>query len=453
LAAERIKMKTGFARVCITPPMGVSISGYYEPRTVKGVLDDLYLSAVAFDDGKRKALIVAADVLMLSYAQCNEYKAAISAATDVCRDAIFINCSHTHTGPYLNGERFGDEEVCPEYVSEFEEKIVAVCKDAFVDMRESDTSVGVGYAKGISFVRRFRMKTGGAATNPGIDNPDVAEALGVPNEEVKLLRIDRAGGEGIVIVSFGTHADTVGGELVSADWPGFVRSTLEGALEGVKCVFLTACQGDVNHINPRPTERDRRGLDYDTFDGVPRGYEHAKHMGRTVAAAVLSEYGKARPIRTDKISFDTLEIAIPANSENGRYGEALEIKRLHAEGRDNELPYEKMELTTVVAEAYRIVELYDGPGEFRFVLSGLCIGEAVFLGIPGECFVDIGRRIEAESSFDTTLVCCLTNGGETYFPTSSAYDEGGYEARSSRLKKGGDGIVVENTVALCRRLK
>lgn len=446
-------MKTGFARLCVTPPLGVSISGYYETRNVKGVLDDLFVTALAFDDGKRHALIIAADLLMMSYKQCNEHKAAIGKATGISPDSILINCSHTHTGPFLNGERFGDETVCTSYVDSVAKAIVDVSVLAFDDMKESSFSVGGGKAENISFVRRFRMKNGHVSTNPGVDNPEIDHVLGTPNEDVKFLRIDRDGGDDIVLVSFGTHADTIGGELVSADWPGFVRSTLESTLDNTKCVFMTASQGDVNHINTKPTAGDRRGLEYDTFDGVPRGYDHAKHMGRVVAAAVLAGYGKARFVKADKIAFDNLEITIPANSENEKYEESLRIKNLHAEGRAHELPFEKMELTTVVAEAYRIVELYDGPKEFKFVLSGLSLGDVAFIGMPGECFVDIGRRIEAECDFDTTFVCCLTNGGETYFPTSSAYDEGGYEARSSRLKKSGDDIVVNNAIALSKKLK
>ena len=45
-------LKAGFARVDITPPFGVSVQGYFEPRTAKGVLDPLLATAVAFDDGR-----------------------------------------------------------------------------------------------------------------------------------------------------------------------------------------------------------------------------------------------------------------------------------------------------------------------------------------------------------------------------------------------------------------
>ena len=108
-----------------------------------------------------------------------------------------------------------------------------------------------------------------------------------------MLRIERVDGENYVFVNFGTHADTVGGELISGDWPAAVRDTVERTLDNTKCLFLLGAEGDVNHINTAPTEGERRGLDYDTFDGVPRGYAHTKHMGRKIAGEVIGMIDKA----------------------------------------------------------------------------------------------------------------------------------------------------------------
>jgi len=110
-----------------------------------------------------------------------------------------------------------------------------------------------------------------------------------------------------------------------------------------------------------------------------------------------------------------------------------------------------MELTTVIAEACRIVKLENGPEGYTFKLFNLRLGELSFVGIPGELFVEVGRRAEAASPAKATLVLCLTNGGDCYFPTSSAYDEGGYEARSSVLKKGVDNIVINTLKELYKK--
>lgn len=440
-------MKTGYSKICITPPTDTVMCGYYEKRRSKGVLDDLYATAVSFDDGEKKALILAVDVCLLSTEQSNRIRKSISDATGLDREAIFVNCSHTHTGPTLEVDLNG-EPTDSEYDKTFFELLTKVSVEAFRDMRESCFSVGDGTASGISFPRRFRMKNGKVQTNPGVDNPEILHPLGTANDAVKFLKIERENAETLVIVNYGTHADTVGGEYISGDWPNFVCKTVETVFENTKCVFLTGAQGDVNHINTSPTPGERKGLDYDSFDGVPRGYEHTKYMGRKVAAAVIAGLDKTEPISCDKISYSENTVSVPSNRENDKLEESKRIVKLHAEGKDCELPFEKMELTTVVAEAKRICELEHGPDEFEFALGALKLGEFVIAGLPGECFVEIGRRIESAYSGKNIMVCCLTNGGDSYFPTSSAYDEGGYEARTSHLKKGGDNIIVKGLTKL-----
>ena len=445
-------MKTGFSRECITPPMGIHMSGYYETRVAKGVLDDLFVSAVSFDDGNKKAVIIGVDTLMMASSQCRKCIKLVADKCSIDEKSIFINCSHTHTGGSIDLKPLGNNPGDKEYEKYMFEKIAEAAKKSFENMKDSAFFAADGKAENISFLRRYKMKNGNTQTNPGVENPDIDQPLGMVNDTVKLLKIVRDDGDDIFIINFGTHADTVGGEMISADWPGFVRNTIEKALDGVKCLFLTGAQGDVNHINPHPTTFDRIGLDYNTFDGVPRSYSHAKHMGQVVAGAVLLICEKAVPIDNNEIAFETLEVVLPSNQDNSRLEEAERIYKLHEEGKDSEIPFEKMELTTVIAEARRIVTLQNGPESFAYTISGIKIGEAVFLGTPGELFSEIGLKIQENSQFATTFVCCLTNGGDTYFPTSSAYDEGGYESRTSFLKKGGDKIIIDSMKTLCKKL-
>lgn len=265
-------MKTGFARSVVTPPLGVMLAGYYEKRYAKGVLDDLYVSAVSFEDGGVRAVIVTVDVCMLSTEQCNYARGLVAGACGIDDGAVFINCSHTHTGPIIGHKQFANQSGDPAYDEIFYNTIAATAKESFADMKKSSFSVGCGVAERISFIRRYRMKNGGVQTNPGVDNPEIDHALGTPNDKVKVFRVDREDGDDLIFVSFGTHADTVGGELISGDWPAFVRETVERAVDGVKCLFLLGAQGDVNHVNTAPTPGERKGLEYNTFDGVPRGY-------------------------------------------------------------------------------------------------------------------------------------------------------------------------------------
>ena len=444
-------MKAGFSRVCINPPYGAPIVGYYEERLVKGIHDDLFARATAFDDGETKAVIIAVDVCLLAQKYYEEIKEAINKATGISKEAIFINCSHTHTGPLL-GKDFASDKISSQ---SYDEMFVASVRDAAVyavaDLKDAKVETASSQAKNISFIRRYRMKDGSVQTNPGVNNPNIDHALGTPNETVKLIKIKRDDADDIVMINFGTHPDSVGGDYISADYMGYVCDIIENAVSGTKCMFLLGCQGDVNHVNVNPTKGEAAISKID-FDGVPRSNEHAQHMGRIIAGAALSVYSITEEVKTDKISFVFDKVALPSHQENHRIEEAKKIHDLYVSGRANELPFKEMELTTAVAEARRIINLQNGPESFDFFLSAIKIGDLVFAGIGGEPFTEIGERICAGSPFAETVLCCLTNSAGGYIPTTKAYSEGGYEARGSSLKPGGDDIVVEGMIKLLKTL-
>ena len=94
-------LKIGYARVNITPPMGVNISGYFKVRIADGVLDELEACAVAVGSGDTTALLITIDHCGLNKVFLNEWRELISSDTGVPAEAIFIHSTHTHTGPTL----------------------------------------------------------------------------------------------------------------------------------------------------------------------------------------------------------------------------------------------------------------------------------------------------------------------------------------------------------------
>lgn len=444
-------MKAGFGKVCINPPYGSPIVGYYEERFVKGIHDSLFARATAFDDGENKAVIIAVDVCLLAQKFYDACKKAIKEATGVSEEAIFINCSHTHTGPLLGKDFASDKKSSESYDEFFVNSVRDAAIYAIADLKEAKVETAKSEAKNISFIRRYRMKDGGVQTNPGVNNPNIDHALGTPNETVKLIKIKRDNAQDIVMVNFGTHPDSVGGEYISADYMGYVCDIIEDAVPNTKCMFLLGCQGDVNHVNVAPTKGEAAISKID-FDGVPRSNEHAQHMGRIIAGAVLSVYSITEEIKTDKISCVFGKVELPSHQENDRIEEVTKTYEYYISGRASELPFKEMELTTAVAEAERIIRLQNGPESFDFYLSAIKIGDLVFAGIGGEAFTEIGVRICEASPFGETVLCCLTNSAGGYIPTRKAYEEGGYEARSSALKPGGDDIIVDGMIGLLNTL-
>ena len=49
------KLSAGFARVNVTPMMGIGLVGYYKPRYADGILDDLEINAIALGVMRRKS--------------------------------------------------------------------------------------------------------------------------------------------------------------------------------------------------------------------------------------------------------------------------------------------------------------------------------------------------------------------------------------------------------------
>ena len=443
-------MKAGFSQICINPPYGAPIVGYYQKRLTKGILDSLYTRAVAFDDGEKKAVIIAADLCLLKTGYYEHIKTIVNEATGIDKEAVFITCSHTHTGPLLGKDFASNVESSPSYNDFVFNSMRDAAVYAIADLKETKMETAETQAKNISFIRRYRMKDGSVATNPGVNNKNIDHALGTPNETVKLLKLVRDGADDIFVVNFGTHPDSIGGEYISADYMGYVCSILENVVPNTKCIFLTAPQGDVNHVNVNPTKGEEKLSEIEI--SVPQGIKYAEHMGRVIAGAVLSVCSITEEVKDGKITFGSKLLDLPTHQENDRLDEAKNICELYESGRENELPYKKMELTTAIAEARRILRLENGPESIPFLLSAIKIGDLVFAGLSGEPFTEIGNRIRENSPIPQMVLCCLTNNSGPYVPTSSAYSEGGYEAKSSSLKPGADDVIVENMTELLKSL-
>ena len=100
-----------------------------------------------------------------------------------------------------------------------------------------------------------------------------------------------------------------------------------------------------------------------------------------------------------------------------------------------------------------MVLLEHGPEYFPLRLSAVAVGNVAMLGIPGEPFNGVGIGIKSAEGWDMVMPSCLTNGGEGYFPMQDSYDEGGYEARSSRYKAGTAEMLIDESVALLGSLR
>ena len=438
------KLLTGYQKVTINPPLGIGISGYFVPRFAQGILDDICAGVLVLACDAETVAIISIDACMLDTALVQRYCAAIQQATGI--DQIFLTNTHTHTGPLFTATDMFEapEEPVLAYADFVEKQLVEAVQQAQKDLVPTKMGYGVGTApERVAYIRRYKMKDGSTMTCPPINDPDIVGPIGQLDQRINVLRFDREGRKPFILVNYGVHADTVNGDLLSADWPYWMSKTLDLALEGADSMYICGAQGDVGSTNIHPDNADMNDTEI-SFDNEMKSPGMARFVGRAIAGTVLQVYDKVYYTDVDSIRMVTKTVPVKLNvPEPHEVPLAKQYKALHEAGRDCDIPYTAMELTTVVAEALRICKYENSPEYLDLHMPGLRLGPVALVGIPGEPFTEVGVKLKETDGFALILPCALTNGYEGYFPVKAAYDEGGYEARSSRYKSGVAETIIE----------
>ena len=438
--------KVGYASVNINPPLGIGMCGYYVARYAKGFLDDLTASALTLSVNGKTVIIISIDNCTVAPELLKRCKEKIAKTTPIASEGIFLTATHTHTAPFTTYTTAFelDKKQIDDYVDFLVERITDLASLALSDMRPAKMGYATGYAPGrISYIRRYKMKDGTTQTCPPVEDPNIDHPIGELDRRVHVLRFDREGADSVVILNYGIHTDTIGGEYISSDFCGWMKKTVKAALDGVECMFLAGVQGDVGSTNVHPLPGDMNDTEI-SFDNEMKSPGMARFVGRALAGTILQVYDKVAYVDVDDVDIISRDLAVPANlPTKEELVIAKKYTELHNTGRDDLIPFEAMELTTVLAEAYRMCALADGPSEFHLEMLGLKIGKIALIGIPGQPFTPVGVAIKNTPGWDMIMPCTLANGNDGYFPMMQSYEEGGYEARTSKYKAGVSEAIID----------
>ncbi len=428
----------------ITPPLGTTLAGYYEERHADGILDPLLATAVLFDNGEKKALVMSIDIIGFNQFLMDRIRTTIAERMGMEKEGVFLACTHTHLGPCTADSRGNVEN--EDYIDWMEKKLGDAAQLAMNDLAPVTQKLYTyGRVQDVAFVRRYWMKNGTVKTNPGQDNPDIVKPAGEPDERSSLFLLKRENAPEIAIINFQVHPDVIGGKTISADFPHFVRDTYESIIPNSRCVYFNGCQGDANHCD---------------FMGIPKpqklgGYGRSEYMGKKIAMSVISNLHLAKELPGEEISYGQKMMVFPINKGRpDQIEEALAVNEVYKkEGKEAARAFAK---TCKTLESFMqgvsIVGLMDFPEEQTAPLTALAVGEAVFAGFPGEPFTDIGRAVKEESRFTLTIPCCCANGYEGYIPMDRCFDEGGYEAVTAKFRRGTAEKIIENSLNLINNL-
>lgn len=434
-------LRVGAAAAVITPPEGTPLAGYYSQRGSKTVLDDIHAKAVVLELGDAKAALVVCDLISLPRHVVTEARRQIEAATGIPGANVMMSATHTHTGPVLNRESSLDElvgatsDLGRRYTDKLPELIARAVIDAHKKLAPARAATAIGKEDGVSFNRRFLMKDGTVSWNPAKNHPDIVRPAGPIDPAVNVVYFETPKNAPVATyVNFALHPDTVGGEGVSADYPGVLaRRLAEYRGPDMTTVFANGCCGNLNHRNI-------------TWADGQRGPAEANRIGTLLAAAVLRTTPELKPLAAESLTVKSELVKLPlAKITPDDVAAAREVVARIKGGKATFLEQVK---------AFRVLDVAAQNGKpWEVEVQVIALGDRLaWVSLPGEIFVELGLAIKRASPYPNTLIAELANGSIGYVPNRPAYAEGNYEVVSARCAEGSGELLVEAAGRLLKQV-
>ena len=229
------KIKVGYAKRDITPPLPFPLAGYItrQERMAASVHDPLTARAAVFSDGRRAAAVVTVDLLLIT-ALLREAIEARLVRDGVRLDGLLLSATHTHS----SSGGYYDAPSAKPFMGVFRQAIfdrlvdgiTGAITEATHDLQPADLALGLTQTEYLNWNRRHP------------DSP--------VDRTLSVITVNRSSGI-LRIISFGAHP-VIAAErdnlAASACYPGALTQALEN--EGGAAMFVVGPVGGVNVFFP-----------------------------------------------------------------------------------------------------------------------------------------------------------------------------------------------------------
>ena len=378
----------GAGKAQITPPeellpQMITLGG----MTFGEINDDLFVRAIALDNGERRILMVCFELDKAPYPQ--EYTKLLSEATGVGERDILFFAIHTHTAPLTGYRPFEPKHDItkkpPEiqkavyaYEALVREQMLCAAKQAVFNLQPA--VLGFGQGRSNINVNRCGMYTsmdgsGRTIAETGV-NPN-----GPVDHTVSVLRINDLQGQAIAFfVNFPVHCVTMfqndrgdGLSAVSSDIGGRVSQWIETHYPQSVAIWCSGAAGDVNPVMmtltayPNPT----------TGEPVMERIRNLDTSRTMMTAMASRHYVDVRGV-INGISCDKTE-----------------------------LDFASSEVWVEVPAKDDVLNQPDGPVSdtpYRVRLHMVRLGDLALIGVNGELFTSLGRIVQAAAPVKNAVI-------------------------------------------------
>ena len=420
-------LQAGAARTSIVPPFPTHMGGFGDRMDFfTGARDDLYARALVIENESTSVIFIATDLMALDEALVEQARDAITEETAVPREHIMISCAHNHSAPsYYQFEDEADQQKARDF---FAEQFAAAAIEAYETRRPAE----IGYANG---------ELRNATRNRQQDNDLVDEQVGV-------LRVEEKEGRAIIatLFNFTGHPVILGSDNLelSGEFPGWASRTVEQVLDGVALFTQGAC-GDITV--------QRSG---DPWDEIQR-------LGRLIAGEVIATAESIRPSDTVTLAAGLREFPLEVKplpdlpgAEKAVADEQAALDAAKSAGAPDEIiRHHENRLRMLNAFRDQRADLDAGklerPDTYPGSVQVIQVGDTLFVGMPGEVFVEYALELRQRIRQDLDKNMCFigyANGYVGYIVTPRATYTGGYEASVARVAPDSGRKLTEAAVNL-----
>jgi len=417
------RLRAGISRASITPPLR-SPAIYGVTTFVNEIWDPLFATALFLGQDDEQAVLVGLDVCGILGSTYPEMCEVVAAKLGISVGKVWLNASHTHSGPYLSGDLqqlldpYGLCAVDVNYLKVVQDTVARIAAEAAERAVPVSVRVGSASVDRIASNRRVQLDDGRTIHRYGRP-PAFYHSLpeGLIDPDVTSVRFEDSDGRPVgALINYACHPTAAGGDLhgwVSADFVGRGRDLVETAL-GAPCLFLQGTAGDIGTGK--------------WISSTPRGDVAA--MGERLAEGAVRALSAAQPIEATNLGVERVhvDLALEPFPPLGELESRLESAVATGDA------------GTIVAAGDALAAARRADQIRRAPVGAIALGNLAVSLLPGEVFVSIGLQIKEASAFPHMLVGAYNDNTLQYIPTADAFAAGEYEVDGGwRYVAPGDG--------------
>lgn len=424
-SAQAGQLSAGAAKVEITPPADALPAGY------KAIHDPVYARAIVVDNQQTKAVLLSADLVMVSDDFYEALAQAIAQELACPLEQILIAATHTHSSPVPHTRPSPGQtsntflSFDPAYAARIMQGALAAVRQAHANLQPARLGYGTG---------QFYMNVNRDAIHPQTRTWHQGPNLNGPSDKtVAVLKFETLGGQLIAVaVNYAMHANLMFmRNEIGGGFPGTTSRYLEEIYgEHVVALWTSGAAGDQNPLYWRLGEPAL---------AAEKRPQLAAAGGDPNDVIALANFVEA------KLDPQTLRLGTRLiNSIGQLLGEEVIRVLENITRSSSEIRIWSAHQIIACPGRRRLDHGREGvPGQYedaepvKLRLGLLVIGTVALVAVAGEPYTLIGQRLKQLAPYGHTVVVTLANGRSVgYIPDDAAYERYTFQVLSTRLKQG-----------------